>query len=78
MNNNLLFHQNDYIKTFIIKYCKSNKEHNCLLDDIHQYVETNTIARFKFTRDQLIIPVKKLVEDCFIEKISDDQYKYIL
>jgi len=78
LHNNLLFHQTEYINVFIIRYCKSNKEHNCLVDDIHQYVETNTKSRFKFTRDQLLVQVKKLVEDLFIEKISDDQYKYII
>lgn len=78
VHNNLLFSQQDYMKAFIIRYCKSKKETTCMIDDIHIFVESQTKNRFKFKKDQLLEQLNKLVEDDFIEYVADNQYKYIL
>ena len=79
-DSSLVFYRSDYIKAFIVKYCKINRD-KAILDDL-LFTETKNNLKNRFNLDKSLYQttVNKLVDNEYLQKITNNNeisYEYI-
>lgn len=80
-DNMIVFYRSDYIKSYVIRYCKSNRDEFVL--DTELFTKTKDILKNRFELDKPLYQktITKLVDDEYISKHEENgvtSYKYMV
>jgi hypothetical protein len=80
-DNMIVFYRSDYIKSFVIRYCKSHREEYVLDDEL--FTKTTDILKNRFELDKPLYQktITKLVDDEYLSKHEENDitsYKYMV